>query len=117
MATVINWLNPEKIIVYLPDLLRSYAWQKAGQGYIEAMRDAVRQGSFSANADTAIEELFFSLDQMEEICARAAAGLVLEAIVEDVELQEGHAAKPDRGRRRRPREPSGQSSLQVGRTR
>jgi len=119
LASIINWLNPEKIILYLPELLRSYAWDKAGRSYIDAMRNAVRKGSLPDGADTVIEEQFFSADHMEEICARAAAGLVLEAIVQDVELQEGHAGSPDRRRRPRRRDrgrPQEQRSQDSSRT-
>jgi predicted NBD/HSP70 family sugar kinase len=89
LATIVNGLNPEKIIVYLPSLLASYGWQQGGRRYLQGMRSAMRRSCFSTGADTAVEEVYVSGEELEDRCARAAAGLVLEAIVADVEVREG----------------------------
>jgi predicted NBD/HSP70 family sugar kinase len=96
LATIVNWLNPEKIIVYLPSLLESYAWQQGGRRYLQGMRNAMQRSCFSTGAETVVQERYLSAQELQDRCARAAAGLVLESIVEDVETQEGSGRAADR---------------------
>lgn len=88
VAPMLNWLNPGLVRLYFPADLQG-STDQASWFYLDGMRDVIRDRCFSTSKDVNFDVQFLAKDVFDERGARAAAALVLEQVVEDLE-KNGH---------------------------
>lgn len=85
IAPLLNWLNLGSIVVYLPPSMEDAREDQAGHAYIEALWKAIKAQVFSNGADISIDFRGLPLEDVETQGVIAAASLVLERTIEDLE--------------------------------
>ncbi len=86
IAPMLNWLNPGLVHLYLPEEFELTASSElVGACYLEGLSDVVASRGFSTSRDVVFERHHLSASELELRGARAAASLVLEALIEQLE--------------------------------
>jgi predicted NBD/HSP70 family sugar kinase len=79
---VINWVNPERIIIYLPQALHERNDFLAGSFYVTGLFDEIKKKAFSSGSDTTLVIRPKTDAQMEARLADAAAHLVIGKLID-----------------------------------
>ena len=82
LISAINWVNPQRIIVYLPSALNEDNQYLAGSYYLAGLRAEIRTNTFSRGRDTPITFVGSSSDEIRDRLATAAAYLVLAELID-----------------------------------
>jgi predicted NBD/HSP70 family sugar kinase len=85
IAVAINWIDPERVVVYLPKALHETNAYLAGSFYLTGLRHEVRASAFSAGRETPLRLISTSTRRMEDRLAEAAAYLVFAELTDKTE--------------------------------
>jgi predicted NBD/HSP70 family sugar kinase len=85
IASMLNWLNLGTVVLHLPPSVGEAAAGSAGSAYLGALREELDARVFSDGADIDLDVRTSSPSAMESLTVRAAASLVLERTIEDLE--------------------------------
>ena len=85
ICAAINWINPERVLVYLPSALYEPNRYLAGSFYLVGLRPEIQASAFSAGRNTPLQIIRTSSAEMEGRLAAAAAYLVFAELTDRTE--------------------------------
>lgn len=85
IAAAINWINPERVVVYLPNALYETNVYLAGSFYLAGLRHEIQASAFSEGRNTPLQLIRTTATEMEDRLAAAAAYLVLGELIDKTE--------------------------------
>lgn len=85
IVSAINWINPERVVVYLPDALHETNRYLAGSHYLAGLHGEIDENAFSTGKKTPLKLIPTSNALMEERRSAAAAYLVFDTLTDKVE--------------------------------
>jgi len=85
VAPLLDWLNLGLVIAYLPPSMKDARDDQVGSAFIEGMKKALREQVFSNGGDITLDLRCVPLDEVEARGVAAAASLVLERTIENLE--------------------------------
>jgi predicted NBD/HSP70 family sugar kinase len=85
VSAAINWINPQRILVYLPSALYEPNRYLAGSFYLIGLRREIQASAFSAGRNTPLQIIRTSSAEMEGRLATAAAYLVFAELTDRTE--------------------------------
>lgn len=82
IATAINWINPERIVIYLPPALDEVNEYLAGSNYLSGLRQEISVSAFSEGRETPVTVIRSTAERMNERLAAGAAYLVFGELID-----------------------------------